>query len=768
MARIALIRGESKKRNGNRLNLSIAVILAALCVLGAGHAFAEDGYKLYITHPQYYQNDKSAVSVVNYDSLTLVTQINPLAGTEKAIYNPKTGHLYFFSSLKMSCEVFDPVKDEKLFDFETGGQVADVVFSHDGNTIYIANGGREEGLPNSVSVIEAATGTKLFTIKVGRNPFALELSADGQYLYVADRDMGVVHVVELTNFQVLRSFYGGVKPSDLKLSWDGRSLIITSANLDADGAGAGMVIVNLNTESVAALIQTEGDLEKIILPDGNRIACLEKLPGGDILNIFSHKAEQDESSINVLRKIDLNGAASDLALAEKGRSLVVSYSEKGSVAIVDLEAYQIKGEITDLFFDTMAGLAMVPVDFGAQIAIRDSIIAFDQESEAARDAYFEKAYLYRSMGDKNSEVKIYNELAGRYSGSETEVLSFLRLGDLCYNDKLYSNSADFYNRAFKAYAAFLEKTGGQTIDDNLIFSAIEKLGEFSVANKKDYLNQIVASIEKLTISSYQLAELNLLLAYYLKKQGETRLSRRCLDETERQMIHLTDQGLYKQLRDRIDLLNAEGRVILTAQKIRRGPVIDADPSDWNDKHSLVLDRRTDMLVNSHRWIDENDLAFEMRAAYDGDNLYLFGRVTDNKLFAGDDLKRDKLVLYIDTRENSGSYVDRVSEMNADVFMLEIIPPVESGIDFEFNHAAAIQPVFSGKTSESGYAFEIKIPFVYLKGIGPGAREKCGIGVEIWDADSDLLSDPLKIMGWVAPTESIDGGRDCRMFGILEL
>jgi len=344
----------------------------------------------------------------------------------------------------------------------------------------------------------------------------------------------------------------------------------------------------------------------------------------------------------------------------------------------------------------------------------------------------------------------------------------LRLGDLCYNDQLYSNSADFYNRAFKAYASYLEKTGGQTIDDNLIFSAIEKLGEFSVANKKDYLNQIVASIEKLTISSYQLAELNLLLAYYLKKQGETRLARRCLDETERQMIHLTDQGLYKQLRDRIDLLNTEGRVILTSQKIRRGPVIDGDPSDWKDKHSLILDRRTDMLVNNHRWIDENDLAFEMRAAYDGDNLYLLGMVIDNKLFAGEGLKRDKLVLYIDTREGSGRYIDRTAEMNADVFKLEIIPPAESGRGFEFKHAAAIQPVFSGKTSQTGYTVEIKIPFVYLKGIAPSAREKCGIGVEIWDADSDLPSDPLKIMGWVAPTESIDGGRDCRMFGILEL
>jgi len=401
MARIALIRGESKRRNGLRFNLSIAVVLTALCVLGADHAFAEDGYKLYVTHPQYYQNDKSAVSIVNYDSLTRVTQINPLAGTEKVLYNPKTGYLYFFSSLKMSCEVYDPVKDEKLFDFETGGQVADVVFSHDGNTIYIANGGREEGLPNNVSVIEAATGTRLFNIKVGRNPYALELSADGQNLYVADRDMGVVHVVELTNFQVLHSFYGGVRPTDLELSWDGRSLIITSANLSADGVGAGMAIVNLNTESVNALIQTEGDLEKIILPDGNRIACLEKLPGGDILNIFSHSAERDEGGINVFQKINLNGAASDLVLAEGGKSMLVSFSEKGSVVIVDLETYQIKGEITDLFYDTMAGIAMVPVDFTAQIAIRDSIIAFDQESEAARNAYFDKAYLYRSMGDKN-------------------------------------------------------------------------------------------------------------------------------------------------------------------------------------------------------------------------------------------------------------------------------------------------------------------------------------------------------------------------------
>ena len=770
MARIALTFGKNGNLRGLRLCALLLPVLAIFCVADNNPILAEN-HKLYVTHSQYYQNGKSAVSVINLDSLIKVTQIYPAAGTEKALYCSQTGRLYFFSSLNEAGEVYDPVTDEKLFGFKTGGPVADVIFSHDGKWMFIANGGPLEGAANSVTIVESETGTVIFTIKVGGSPNALELSADGKLLYVADRARGIVHVVELANFQVLRSFYGGVRPCDLELSWYGKMMLVASQNLRIDEEkqeGAGLALIDLEKESVAGLINTEGDINSILIPDKERIICLENQRYGDMLNIFSYIHKDNGVSIKPLQNIRLDAHASGLRLVDEGRLLLVAGKDDGIIKVLDLETYQIKHEISDLFHENLSGMVSVPMDFAVQVAIRDSIIRSDPTGTASQDAYFEKAYLYRCMGDKNSEVKIYNEMAANYSGTETEVLSFLRLGDLCYNDLLYANSADFYSKAFKAYAAFLEKSdGSQLIDDNIIFAAIERLGELSLKGDENYLEEIVASMEKLTVSANQLAELNFLLAYYLKRQGDTRLARRCLDETERQMIHFTDQNLYKRLRDKIDLLNNEGRIVLTASKIKSGPLIDGDPSEWKEKNSLILDRRSDMLVNSQRWINENDLALEMRAAYDNQNLYLLGIVIDNKLFSYDDLKQDKLVLYIDSREKSGQFVQRTSELDGNVFRMQIIPPAESDQDFKMNHSPAFQPIFAGKTTSSGYVFEIKIPLVYLQGIGPDGINKCGFGLELWDADSDLPADPLKIMGWVAPTQSVDGDRDSRMFGILE-
>jgi len=127
-----------------------------------------------------------------------------------------------------------------------------------------------------------------------------------------------------------------------------------------------------------------------------------------------------------------------------------------------------------------------------------------------------------------------------------------------------------------------------------------------------------------------------------------------------------------------------------------------------------------------------------------------GLITDNVLFC----------------ENSGNYLYRNKSGNDKVLEIEILPPTQQNTLFDFKHPNNIQPVLGGKVTEAGYAFEIKIPIVYLQGFSFESRKEIGFGLEIWDADSNIPKDPLKIMGWVAPTATIDGDRDFRMLGIL--
>ncbi len=757
--------GES---NGLFSIVFLALLISLFVLIPMDQAKAQTN-KIYITHPQHYDEGRSSVSIINLNQKSRVADLDAAQGTGLAVYIQKRGYLYLFSSIKNLCQVFDPVVDRKLFEFETGGPVADAVLSPDGSRLFIANGGETRNASNTVTMVDAADGRQLYGITVGKNPVTLEVSVDGRVLYVGDDRTGTVNIVDLNTFETVGSFYGGANPTDMELSWDGRDLIIASKRLDDDlDFGAGLAVVNLGNHTLKGLFSTTFDVTGIEVLNQSRLVCLVSDKGRPSLRFFDYSDDGNVVKLAESTQVPFSGSGSDLELTRDRKNILVTESMSGKLLVVDPSTYRTSIEIGGLVTDKLGGMVVVPVDFQKQLNRRDSIITYDPESNEARQAYFEKAYIYRTMGDKNSEIKIYTDLAGAYPGTETEINSFLRLGDLCYNDQLYANSADFYTQAFKAYIDYLESRGGRSnIDDHELHEAVRRLGNFSAEYDKDYLQNIASSLETLTISSDQLAELYFLLAYYLKKQGDTKMSRRLIDEAERQMISFNDPPKYKKLRDKIDLLNSEGRIILTAEDVKRGPMIDGDLADWKDKNTLFLDRRTDLLVNGHQWIDDRDLSMEVRAVYDKENLYLMGIVRDNRLFEMGDTKRDRVRMYIDMNEGSGQFIRRDDQDVSKIARLEILPPVNSS-SFDFNHSENIHPIFAARKSENGYQFEVKIPFVYLKGIAPEGGSRFGFGIELWDADSDMPGDPLKIMGWVAPTATISGDRDFRMLGILEL
>ena len=758
--------GNNRMSGRHRLFLIslFAILIVNLLSISAG---AQTVNKLYVTHPQSYDEGKSLVSVVNLQTQTVVSEIYTIATTDKIAYHKQSGNLYIFSSRKGRCEVYDRVTDKMLFSFNTGGPVADFCFSKDGKRLFVSNGSGSKDPQNSVTVIDSYDGEIIYTINTGANAGALEVSTDDKYLYIADRQLGIVSTVEITNYDKLGTFYGGIRPTDLELSWDGRGLFISSANFPYEtGNGAGLALVNLGYKTVQGYQSTLENLVKIILPGEDRIIGLDRRGGSSRLAFYDLRAESDYTAISSLNSINLGSTAGDMILTPDGQNILVSF-ENGVVKAYDITLYQEAYSLSGLKDNSCAGMAIAPVDFNAELEKRQSLITLDPQSDDAREAFFERAYIYRTMGDKNSEVKVYTELAQQYPGTKTEVMSYIRLGDMCYHDLLYANSAEFYNSAFKAYAGYLENTGGQgQVDNNYIFGALEKLGDFSASENKDYLSGVAAALENISVLSVQLTELNYLLAYYLKKQGETKLSRRCLDEVERQMISLNNDKLYKDLRPKIDLLNNEARVMIEAQKFKRAPSIDGDVSDWKDKNSLYLDRRSDLLVNGHQWLDMNDLSAEIRTGYDEQNFYVMGLITDNKLFYSNNTKRDRLIVYLDYGENSGNYLYRSKAGDDKIIRVEILPPTEQNTLFDMKHPGNVQPVMGGQVTETGYSFELKIPMVYLQGFKFDKDVNIGFGLEIWDADSNVPQDPLKIMGWVAPTATIDGDRDFRMLGIL--
>ncbi len=768
MARNALTIGKGVDMKGH-FRFGIGAGLLIILVLFSSNILNSAEYKLYVAHPGFYEDGKGAVSIVNYDKSARISQLYTMPGVDRVEYVEPQNRLYVFSSTRKLCQVFDPVTDQKILEYGTGGPVSDVVFSINGKLMFVANGSDSPDPENNVTVINSETGEQIFGIIVGRNPYALELSPDGSLLYIADRQTGTINVVELKNYQVMRSFYAGVSPTDIEMSWDGRELLISSDNINGKAsAGAGIAIVDLRHENVKELIYTEGNVSQLVTAGPDKVAAVQRQGNQSALYLYDYINRDSEIILSRSGQVFPGAKISDIAYDPKGNTVLAALSN-GNVKTYDIISAQEKSSIAQLADSNLGGIVLVPVDFATELARRDSVINIDPSTNAARNAYFEKAYLYRSMADKNSQIKIYTDLAHKFSGTETEVNSLLRLGDLCYEDQLFANSADFYSQAFAAYARLLEAPGKDyDLDQNHLMNSIERLGEFSSDNDKDYLKNIVSKLETLTISSPDLAELYFELGFYLKKQGDTKLARRCIDEAERQMINIRDKNIYKRLRDRIDLLESKGRVVLTANKIKRSPLIDGNFDDWDDKYSLFIDRRSDVLVNEERWVDDRDLAVEFRAAYDEDNLYLLAIVSDDSIYSADDLRQDEFTVYIDPTAKSGNYLTRSKSADKELIKIEVFPRAGAGKEFEINYAGNIHPVFAGRQTGNGYCLEFKIPFVYMSNIKPESKTRFGLGFEVKDADNDLVKNPPKIMGWVAPTESLTGDRDFRMLGILEL
>ncbi|MDP8244617.1 MAG: hypothetical protein P9L94_11090 [Candidatus Hinthialibacter antarcticus] len=129
---------------------------------------------------------------------------------------------------------------EKVEDIPALGGASPNSVVTDGRFVYVTNGTND-----SISVIDAETNSIVDEIKInmpapfhllrGVIPFGLALSDDGSRLYVAESGINAVGVIDANARRVLGHIPVGWFPSKLKLSPDGKQLIVANAK----GFGAG-------------------------------------------------------------------------------------------------------------------------------------------------------------------------------------------------------------------------------------------------------------------------------------------------------------------------------------------------------------------------------------------------------------------------------------------------------------------------------------------------------------------------------------------------
>jgi YVTN family beta-propeller protein len=220
-------------------------------------------------------------------------------------YSPDGKHVYASAGNNNKIRVYD-VEEQRLTEKSpivlpstdaSGNKVnffpAGLDISPDGNFLYVAN-----NLNDSMSIIDIQTGKVVKTIPVGHNPYTVAFSKDGAYAYVSNWGGNTVSVIDTTKKEAVQAIKVGTHPSAMRMSTNGQKLYV--ANSDSDSVS----VIDTKSRQVKQTI-----------------------------NLAPYEGAQEGSSPNAL------------AVSTDGKTLYVANAGNNDVVVVDTKTGKIKGMI---------------------------------------------------------------------------------------------------------------------------------------------------------------------------------------------------------------------------------------------------------------------------------------------------------------------------------------------------------------------------------------------------------------------------------------
>jgi YVTN family beta-propeller protein len=81
---------------------------------------------------------------------------------------------------------------------------------------------------DDVTVIDATTRAVVGTIKVGKRPRGITVSADGRRVYVSNSNSDSLSVIDAKSLEVLQTAPAGIDPEGLTFNRDGTALYVVN------------------------------------------------------------------------------------------------------------------------------------------------------------------------------------------------------------------------------------------------------------------------------------------------------------------------------------------------------------------------------------------------------------------------------------------------------------------------------------------------------------------------------------------------------------
>jgi YVTN family beta-propeller protein len=126
-----------------------------------------------------------------------------------------------------------PVDDRREEGYVPRSRPEHVELSADGSVLFVALAGNLVDPKSQVLALDAASGSELARIDVGRAPKGMALSADGSLLYVANQLSDFMSIIDTGSHEVVGTIAVSFYAQDIALAPDGARLLVSNRWLDA-------------------------------------------------------------------------------------------------------------------------------------------------------------------------------------------------------------------------------------------------------------------------------------------------------------------------------------------------------------------------------------------------------------------------------------------------------------------------------------------------------------------------------------------------------
>ncbi|HEX6999486.1 MAG TPA: quinoprotein dehydrogenase-associated putative ABC transporter substrate-binding protein [Gammaproteobacteria bacterium] len=235
-------------------------------------------------------------------------------------------------------------------EIEVGTRPRGIEVSGDGNFVYVALSGSPKCPPtmpdeecerlaadkskDGIGVVDARARRLVRVLESGSDPEEFDVDAAGERLFVSNEDADRLSIVDLATGRVVQSVAVGKEPEGVRLSPDERLVYVTS---ESDHAVT--VVDSQSGETRGSIPVGWRPRDSIFSADGSR-AYVSAEHGGSV-------AVVDVAASEVLDTIELPAGSlpMGLALSPDERRLYVANGRAQTVSVIDLAARELAGQV---------------------------------------------------------------------------------------------------------------------------------------------------------------------------------------------------------------------------------------------------------------------------------------------------------------------------------------------------------------------------------------------------------------------------------------